>query len=387
MQKVNSQTCSFKKRIPNFEIMRVLAMWLIVIWHFFYHGVCNRQNGNDLLFYGNNICDIVNYIFSQAIFVFSSISVNLYVLISGYFLIESNAKWHKIPMIWLQTAFYSLCFYLIFCIYGGISFNAFDLIKSIAVIRFGSVEDRTYWFVAQYIGLLLLSPYLNMMASNLSKVNYRKLLVIVLLLDCSFGYLFYGEVYSGGQTLFHFVTIYLVAGYIRKFLLFKSVSVKKLICLLVLIVLLLVAIDLGLSVIHSLRHHENLVFVLSSRYLNYNGVPVIMAVLFFCAMINYKLRENYIVRILVSLAPYSFGVYLIHDNFYVRRVLWQSVTQYMTFNHSNVIVLGLIVATSIFLFCTGVDFLRKKIFHLLRTELLIQKLTFFLKTFFFVLKK
>lgn len=96
MQKINSQTCSFKKRIPNFEIMRVLAMWLIVIWHFFYHGVCNRQNGNDLLFYGNNICDIVYYIISQAIFILSSISVNLYVLISGYFLIESKAKWHQI---------------------------------------------------------------------------------------------------------------------------------------------------------------------------------------------------------------------------------------------------------------------------------------------------
>lgn len=218
-------------------------------------------------------------------------------------------------------------------------------------------------------------------------MSYRKLLVIVLMLDCSFGYLFYGEVYSGGQTLFHFVTVYLIAGYIRKFLVFKSVSVKKLIFLLVLIVLLLVAIDLGYSVIHCLKQHENLVFVLSSRYLNYNGVPLIMSVLFFCAMVNYELSENCIVRILVSMAPYSFGVYLIYDNFYVRRVLWQSVSQYLTFNPSNVIVLGMIVATSIFLFCTGVDFLRKNIFHLLRIELIIQKLTPLKKTFFFVLKK
>ena len=34
-----------KKRNPSFEILRVLAMFLIVVWHFMIHGVGLKQVG------------------------------------------------------------------------------------------------------------------------------------------------------------------------------------------------------------------------------------------------------------------------------------------------------------------------------------------------------
>ena len=54
------------------------------------------------------------------------------------------------------------------------------------VVRYGAVADRTYWFVAQYIGLLALSPFLNRLVAGMTKVEYRTLIVILLLLDFSF---------------------------------------------------------------------------------------------------------------------------------------------------------------------------------------------------------
>lgn len=45
---------------------------------------------------GKSVLDTVSFGIAQSLWVFSSISVNLYVLISGYFLVQSKAKWSKI---------------------------------------------------------------------------------------------------------------------------------------------------------------------------------------------------------------------------------------------------------------------------------------------------
>ena len=34
-----------KKRNPSFEILRVVAMFLIVVWHFLMHGVGQKPDG------------------------------------------------------------------------------------------------------------------------------------------------------------------------------------------------------------------------------------------------------------------------------------------------------------------------------------------------------
>lgn len=106
------------RRLPNFEILRVLAMFLIIVGHFFVHGLRGEGNGVMLSYDGKSVLDTVSFGIAQSLWVFSSISVNLYVLISGYFLVQSKAKWGKIPSIWMQTAFYSVCIYLVFVAIG-----------------------------------------------------------------------------------------------------------------------------------------------------------------------------------------------------------------------------------------------------------------------------
>ena len=71
------------KRQPSFEILRVLAMLMIVIWHFYLHGL-----EGEALFQGR--CGMVNYLLSQYIIIICSSCVNLYIIISGFFLISSH---------------------------------------------------------------------------------------------------------------------------------------------------------------------------------------------------------------------------------------------------------------------------------------------------------
>ena len=367
------------RRLPNFEILRVLAMFLIIVGHFFVHGLRGEGNGVMLSYDGKSVLDTVSFGIAQSLWVFSSISVNLYVLISGYFLVQSKAKWGKIPSIWTQTAFYSVCIYLLFAVVGlgGVIFSVKDFVSSVMVVRYGAVADRTYWFVAQYIGLLALSPFLNRLVAGMTKVEYRTLIVILLLLDFSFGYVFYGNVYSGGQTLFHFISIYFIAGYIRHYQLFGTWSKRKLLGVCAVVIVAVVALDYIYCLAHCIKHQETFQLQLSSRYLNYNGIPLVLAVLLFCVVQRVPIGDNRLVRFLVAIAPFSFGVYLIHDNIYVRGWLWRVVTSYVSFSPSNVVLCSLSVAASIYAVCTGIDMLRALVFRILRIEVLSGKITSF----------
>ena len=366
------------RRLPNFEILRVLAMFLIIVGHFFVHGLRGEGNGVMLSYDGKSVLDTVSFGIAQSLWVFSSIAVNLYVLISGYFLVQSKAKWGKIPSIWMQTAFYSVCIYIVFAVVGlGGIFGVKDFVSSVLVVRYGAVADRTYWFVAQYIGLLALSPFLNRLVAGMTKVEYRTLIVILLLLDFSFGYVFYGNVYSGGQTLFHFISVYFIAGYIRHYQLFGTWSKRKLLGVCAIVIVAVVALDYMYCLAHCIKHQETFQLQLSSRYLNYNGIPLVLAVLVFCMVQRASIRDNRLVRFLVAIAPFSFGVYLMHDNIYVRGWLWRVVTSYVSFCPSNVVLCSLSVAASIYAVCTGIDMLRALVFRILRIEVLSGKITSF----------
>ena len=90
------------KRERQFEVMRTIAMFFIVIYHILTHGV-----GSDVVFNASSPVSMTNILFSDFLLVFSSISVNLYVMVSGYFLADLDFKMNRIVRIWAQACFYS----------------------------------------------------------------------------------------------------------------------------------------------------------------------------------------------------------------------------------------------------------------------------------------
>lgn len=111
---MNSMKVMTKKRIPNFEIIRVLAMYFIVVWHFIRHGLFQ----DSVPTYNCDIRGFLNYSLMQIIMIITVMAVNLYVLITGYFMVQSKPRWNKIPHLWLHVFIYSI---LIF--FGGGEFN------------------------------------------------------------------------------------------------------------------------------------------------------------------------------------------------------------------------------------------------------------------------
>lgn len=99
-----------KKRNPSFEILRVVAMFLIVVWHFLMHGVGQKPDGIT-----SDIPSLFNLCSMEMIGCLAKVSTNCYILITGYFIIhQTSPKWEKIPKTWAPIAFYSVLLFFVF---------------------------------------------------------------------------------------------------------------------------------------------------------------------------------------------------------------------------------------------------------------------------------
>lgn len=338
------------KRESNFEVMRTLAMFFVVVYHCLTHGVGGG--------YGFSIVQPVslsNLLFSDFLLVFSSIAVNLYVMISGYFLIDLNFKLSRIVRTWVISCFYLFFISLLFILVGLKPFSIVTLCKS-----FFPLSTDSYWFVTQYIGLLILSPFLTIMLKQLSCRQYVGLLIggaficLAIIPDFPLGKRFH---VAHGNSLLSFSYLFVVAGFIKHHL--GQLPPKKLMAAISVTVLLTVACELFVGTHQSISH---------LIWFNYNGLPFILSVLIFILIKQIKVSDNGAMNSLVRVAPYTFGVYLIHDHLLVREWLWKtlSLTSQCKEWLFPLIVLG--VCLMIFLLCSLIEAIRKKLFVILKFD-------------------
>lgn len=109
----------------------------------------------------------------------------------------------------------------------------------------------------------------------------------------------------------------------------------------------------------------------------YNGpLTVLMAVFLFVWFKNLRIKENGLVCFVVRLAPYSLGVYLIHEHPLVRGILWRSVSGLWSDNAVLLIPSILLSGVFVYLLCTIMDWLRERLFSLLAVNRSVEKITF-----------
>ena len=108
-------------------------------------------------------------------------------------------------------------------------------------------------------------------------------------------------------------------------------------------------------------------------WLNYNGLVLILSVAVFIFVRQLKVPDSGFWNVFVKAAPYTFGVYLIHDHLLVREWLWSSASlhSYCDKAFYPIIVVGL--CAIVFVVCSMIEVVRKKIFSLLRINNLISK--------------
>ena len=336
------------KREPNFEVMRTVAMFFIVVYHCLIRGIDEEH-----VFVIDNPISIFNLLFSSLMLALSSISVNLYVMVSGYFLVDLDFKMSRIVRLWVLVCFYSCIITVIMMATGIAPFNIVSLCKSLFPL-----STDSYWFVTQFFGLLILSPFLAILVRQLSYKQYLGLLgglafmCLTIIPYFPLGWRFH---VTHGNSVWSFAYLFLIAGFIKHHV--NKIKKWKLLLAGILTTTCSVAFELYSGYNNG---------TVSLCWLDYNSWPFILSILVFLYVRQVKISDSGLWHILVRLAPYSFGVYLIHDHLLVRGWLWKyvSITSECGKWFFPFVVIG--VCIIIFLSCAFIEALRKRIFTMLR---------------------
>lgn len=301
------------KRQSNFELLRIISMCMIIAMHYMTKGMALPKLSVDL--------SISNCIY-RLIFAFCTVSVNAYVLISGYFLCDSEWKLAKVIKLWIEVLFYSVMVPLLLGAFGIIDFSLLDLGYWQQILL--PIEYEHYWFASSYVMMYLLSPVLGIAVNKLDKEKLRNVIIALLLVFCGFKsvnpYLIPWDKY--GCDLIWFICLFLVAGYIKLYgISFFDTRKKSLICY---IVFSLLTFMIALAMAIFVRATGKLEYYMDMTYC-YNYVTVFVASLalfsYFIQLKDSFISETKISLIINRLAGYTFGVYLLHENI-VLRELW-----------------------------------------------------------------
>lgn len=172
-----------RKRQLNYELLRIMAMLMIVCLHYLSKGGLLGNPARAEMTAAGFTAWLVE--------AFCLVAVNVYVLISGYFGVDapgSAARGKKItcrealrrPLrIWKQVFFYSVLFG-----FGAIAFGVQEFDPYQVLTYCFPVVTEHYWFATAYVILCLLMPFLNAAFTYMDQRELRYLLFGFLLIFC-----------------------------------------------------------------------------------------------------------------------------------------------------------------------------------------------------------
>lgn len=339
MQNIHMNENSKNQRNSNLELLRILAMVFIVVFHLARHGF------DGVPFALSNPNSVFLYFFATL----GKLGVDIFIIISAYFMIKQKFTFRKLLIMGGEVYFYSIICLIIFIFFltplTPISIQ--DILKSILPLSHG------YWFIADYLVLMILSPFLNIVLHKLSKSDFLKLLILVLILWTVFP-TFTGECFGITEMLFFFV-LYMIGSFIRLHVNIEKINMKKLVifCLFSLIIttVLFGGFD---SIFNQLSTFNKETSIFKQTYSIFIVSSAISLFLIFLK------RKEFSNKYINYISGSVLGVYLIHSNVFVWPWLFRSFLHCQTrINSPDLFIFCIISVTLIYLVCTGIDIVRR----------------------------
>lgn len=294
-----------RERQSNIELLRILAIAGVIILHY-----NNPVVGGGITYTEEGSLNFYVLYFLESI---SICAVDLFMLISGYFMCESKKKslWKPIELL-IQVMTFHEAIYLLKVILGLEIFS----VKSALV----TLIPANY-FVILYCAVYFLSPYINVMLDRLSNKSFRVLVAISICLFSIYPTMVdvVGEIRGNyviglstigmygsqwGYNIVNFMLMYLLGAYIKRE---NAKALKwntwKLTALLFLDILLIVAWA---------RVNDNIGYFIERSSWEYcNPLVIFAAVISFILFFRIKIGVN---KVINRLAAGAFTVFLLHND-------------------------------------------------------------------------
>ena len=299
-----------KKRMANMEVLRILAMMMVVMLHYLSKGqVLPAMTGS---------LGINGYV-AWVLETVSIVAVNVYMLISGFFLTESKFRCTRLIQLVCQVLFYSLLVPVILMAVGVLSVNDLNLYK---LLQYGlPVEMEQYWFATAYVMLYLLTPILRCAVHHMQKTQL-KVTIIILLLFWSVNKSLLPvrlTIDELGYDALWFVCVYLCAAYIRLYGIKWFDKAGKGVLGYVAGCAGILGITLVIRTLYLVTgKFED--FLIATYHYNHI-LNFFAAISLFYAFYHWRMKDGWLAAVALKVAPYTFGVYLLHEQVEIR-YLW-----------------------------------------------------------------
>ncbi|KNY29686.1 acyltransferase 3 [Pseudobacteroides cellulosolvens ATCC 35603 = DSM 2933] len=286
------------KRESGLDLLRTFAIFFVIGVHFFL-----QSNFYEVPISGGNMTLQVAL---RSLFM---ICVPLFLMLTGYLQIEKKPEikyFKKIIPILAVYLFYSVLSIFMRVYYLNEDKSLLRWVAEILVFN----ADKYSWYINMYIGLFLITPFLNMIHNNLKNdgKNYKRFLLILVILTglpVFFKALSHYRSYFIYLSLFDYwlsiypITYYFLGAFIREY---KPKFNKKLSAVLLILIIMFETII-------------NTTFSRGKLFLDGIGeygsiIIMIEAVLFFLIFYDIKINNNHISKILGIISILSLDIYM-----------------------------------------------------------------------------
>ena len=326
-------------RNSSLDLLKIISIMMVIILHYNYVS-CGGL-------WGAVVPGTINFYLAHLSEGLSIIACNLFVMISGYYLCQNQKiKVRKIIDILLLLITYGLVIYIFALKMNLTSFN-----KNSFKLMVETINSR--WFIDIYLLLSILHPFLNKIIKNISKKQFQFLIIVHIFCFYVWRSITYPSdllmtslfVADNGYGILNFMTLYLIAAYIRLYM-----DNLKIYSLYLFVVYLLIGFYVGYRTIYDIN------------FLAYNHIlNLVNTVILFLLFKNLKLT---LTRKISHLSSVSLAVYIIHENWLIRQWLFRELFRTKDYYFSNKMILHmLLTCIGIFCLCYVIEMIRRLIFR------------------------
>lgn len=301
-----------KKRMANLELLRCVAMMMVIVLHYLGKGGLLPELTEENL----GAAGMTAWLLES----FCIVAVNVYMFISGYFLCTSRFKLSRLIQLWLQLWMYSVVFGLAGALTGVVAETPVDTHFFLTLLF--PVNMGHYWFMTAYIFLYLLLPFVGSAVKGMTKRQLQLAVGALLLVFCAGKSIlpFRLEMDAKGYDCLWYLCVFVAAAYVRRFGI--SFLKKRGRGLFLYVVCCLLAFG-GTLTLREFYLGTGSLGRMLGMCLEYNHIlPFLAAVGLFGAFGRWNVHGK-IAYVINKIAPYTLGVYLLHENIGLRYT-WQS---------------------------------------------------------------
>lgn len=317
----------FSARQSNFELLRITAMLGIILFHLVYHVALPQLAGSGEF---TTVAFAKRLLLFQGISTFGFIGNSIFILISGYFLIDKKINLQKQITKILSSLVFGVCFLILLSftfyyfqdqIYGLAETLLGQEFKNRGVIfGGGKIQDinEISWFLGYYICIIgIAQGFLNKRLADISQNQFLTALVCVgAAVTFAFTTSILKNLIGGSDYLAQVVMgvfLYMTGGYMKKYNPFKDIKIAAIIGV---IILAFVFLFLGFynTTMSNIAKFENgtrqsftQAIVLTG---NISAFIVVVAVSVFELFRRTEIGQN---KMINKIASATVMIYIVHD--------------------------------------------------------------------------